>query len=48
MGLLCPNLIAFLFDAGGALLAVEQRPLAFFQGTRSPPDLSRFSAAVKC
>ena len=30
MGLLCPNLVAFSFDADGALLAVEQRPLAFF------------------
>ena len=30
-GLLCPNLIAFFFDADSALLAVEQRPLDFFQ-----------------
>jgi hypothetical protein len=39
MGLLCPNLVAFFFDAGGTLLAVEQRPLALFQGVAPPYDI---------
>jgi hypothetical protein len=39
MGLACPNLIAFTFDAEGNLLEVDQRPLRFFQGVTPPYDI---------
>ncbi len=39
MGLLCPDLVAFFFDAGGNLLNVEHRPVSFFQGVTPPYDI---------
>jgi hypothetical protein len=48
MGLLCPNLVAFFFDADGHLLAVEQRLLTFFQDVTPPYNIydDRIPAAV--
>jgi hypothetical protein len=39
MGLCCPNLVAFYFDAEGNLLKVAERPVAFFQGVVPPYDI---------
>ena len=39
MGLLCPNLVAFTFDADGTLLGTDERPVPFFQGVRPPYDI---------
>jgi len=39
MGLFCPNLVAFCFDAEGNWLSVEQRPVGFFQGVTPPYNI---------
>jgi hypothetical protein len=39
MGLFCPDLLAFFFDAEGNLLGVDDRPVPFFRGVPPPYNI---------
>jgi hypothetical protein len=39
MGLLCPNIVVFLFNATGSLVETKQRRVHFFEGVTPPFDI---------